>query len=41
MKNKKAIEYLIMTGIVVPGIYLFLIKNFLLEGFKNVRLRNS
>jgi hypothetical protein len=41
MKNKKPLEYLIMTVIVVPTIYFFLVKNFVLEGFKNVRLRNS
>lgn len=37
MKNKRVLEYLIMTGIVVPTIYLALV----LEGLKNVRFRNS
>lgn len=37
MKNKRVLEYLIMTGIVVPTIYLTLV----LEGLKNVRFRNS
>lgn len=41
MKNKRALEYLIMTGIIVPTIYFALVKDLVLEGLKNVRFRNS
>lgn len=41
MKKRVSLEYLIMTGIVVPTIYLILIKDLLLDGLKNVRFRDS
>lgn len=41
MKKRIALEYLIMTGLVVPAIYFILIKDIVLKGFKNVRFRDS
>ena len=41
MKKKEALEYLIMTVLVASAICLVLVKGAVLEGFKNVRLRNS